>query len=733
MDGLAKIRTVRLRPRTFIPWAVVVALAGFGAEAPPTPAPSAVPGVERVEVRLAQFDVVVRDKSGKMIGGLQPKNFRVVEDGVPLEIVAVDEWRSAPAGASPSPEETPAPPSGESESAEARSERHPDQRSIIIVFDALGSSTALRMSQAKSAAQKFVRTHTGQGDLVAVYQLDLSLRAISGFTSNGEATAKSIERVAWMPASSLQDDISESVLGSSSTGLNPLAQERLTGLSALATNQLDWQRNHVYQSLEGLAQVFEGLPGKRILILASPGFPLTTSGDLRLQMSGFTPKFRSLLRTFSRLGVTAYTLDIGDDLSMGDAGQRIDWRVAAGKMGMDENVLTDLGLERSLGTGSASSRREFLGVLASESGGRMLTSTDLNRDFETIQEESTHFYRVACRVPVGSADRYKRTVLTVDVPGAKVSSRRGHYGDAPPLDRSPSALATTMESTSAYRPLTSRGIALPLPSADPRKIPVSVVIEAVGPIEIKKTSEGAGTLDVEFRLVARAAGEVVARYDRAFTTKVRPEGIPTLQEAWRVEGRLALVPGVYEVQGSLRINDPPQLATWTSTVAVPPPSSAGTLAISGVYLAADGPKASTLLNRPDVPANSDPLALTDGSRVLLPTTTTDFDADQALLLVAWLRGVPLVDGRPRLNVGIHVLDAAGKNVETPTQLLQFAAEATGGYRVLARVTAEGLPSGSYALRLEASPETGDTPPLKRTLPFTLHPRSEPPATASSAP
>jgi VWFA-related protein len=553
-----------------------------------------------VEVRLAQFDVVVRDKAGKIIRGLKPENFRVIEDGAPLEIVAVDEWGQpsaavAPTGATSSPSPS-LPPEGSPPAGAA--ERKPDQRTIIIVFDALGSSTALRMSQAKSAAQKFVRAHTGPSDLVAVYQLDLSLRAISGLTSNGEATAKAIERVAWMPASSLQDDISESVLGYNSTGTNPLAQERLTGLSGLAANQLDWQRNHVYESLNGLAQVFENLPGKRILVLASPGFPLTTAGDLRLQTSGFTPKFQSLLRTLSRLGVTAYTLDIGDDLSMGDATQRIDWRVAAGKMGMDENVLTDLGLERSLGTGSASARREFLGILAHESGGRMLTSTDLSRDFETIQEESTHFYRVACRVPVGNPGRYKRTLLTVDVSGATVSSRRGHYSDALPLDRSARAsLATTTESMAAYRPLSSRGAALALPSADPRKIPVSIVVEAVGPMEIKTSSEGSGALDVEFRLVARADGEVVARYDRAFTTKIRPEGLATLKDAWRVEGRLALVPGIYEVQGSLRVNDPPQLATWSSTIAVPPPPPAAVLAISGAYLAADGPRASTLLNR----------------------------------------------------------------------------------------------------------------------------------------
>lgn len=55
-------------------------------------APPAAPPAERIEVRLAQFDVVVRDKSGAIVTGLGPEAFTVLEDGSPMEIVAVDEW-----------------------------------------------------------------------------------------------------------------------------------------------------------------------------------------------------------------------------------------------------------------------------------------------------------------------------------------------------------------------------------------------------------------------------------------------------------------------------------------------------------------------------------------------------------------------------------------------------------------------------------------------------------------
>ena len=678
--------------------------------------------------------MIVRDKSGRIVSGLKPEDFSVIEDGVALEVVAVDEWGVERAAAT---ETTSAPasplPVPPSPGSTVEAPREPDRRSFIVVFDALGDSTALRMSQAKNAAQKFVRSHVGRNDLVAVYQLDLSLRALSGFSSNAEATAKSIEKIAWMPASSLQDDIAESVLSYSSTGNNPLAKERLTQMSALATSQLDWRRNHVYEQLDHLAEVFQGLPGRRILVLASPGFPMTTTGDVRLQTGGFTLAFQKLVRDLARLGVTAYTLDIGSDLTMGDAGEKIDWRVAAGKMGMDENILTELGLERSLGTASAGARREFLGVLAGETGGRMLTSTDLNRDFETIHEESTRFYRVACRVGVtGSAGRYRRTTIKVNRPDLTVTSRRGRYSDVTPLDRTPGSGRLVAESLNTYRPLSARGVSIPLPSADARKIPVAVVLEALGPIAVPVAKDGTGALDIEFRLVARAAGEVVDRYERTFTANVRPDGVEALQRSLRAEGRLALTPGVYELQGTLRLLEPPQLASWTSVLAVPPQGREGSLSISAAFLVADRAPVAPLVSRPEVPGDADPLNLGAGGRVL-PPTTVDFETGSAMDVVFWLRGVPLVDGKPKLDLAIHVLDAEGKVVEVPSRLALFVPEPTGGYRALARIEARGLPPGSYGVRLEAKTASDNPGALaRRTIPFSIRAREDGSPSASAA-
>jgi VWFA-related protein len=700
-----------------------------------------VPGYEHVEVRLAQIDVVVRDRAGRIVSGLGRPDFTVIEDGVPLEVVAVDEW-----GAEPPPPDTKEAhnPSSAADQAATPAEApaaapavEQDKRSFVIVFDALGDTTALRMSQAKRAALQFVKSHMTARDTGAVYQLDLSLRPLSGITSDRGELEHAIERVAWMPASSMEDQIDESILGDATAAGKDYLKGRLENSSLTAGQQMEWQREHIYQSLTDLASIFQGMPGRRVLVLASPGFPMTTAADQRLQTGGFTLKFRDLIRSLATYGVTVYTLDIGSDNTTGDAGQAIDWRVAVSKLGLEPGILSDLGLDRSLGSGSASSRRQFLGVLAGETGGRMLTATDLNRDFDAIQEESTHFYRIACRVPVtGDVNRYRRTVVEVGRPGAKVTARRGRYSDIVPFDRSPSTgtVMAAVDSLDRYKPLSARGLAIALPTADSKKVPVAVVIEALGPVGIGKDTQGESLIELDFHLVARAAGEVVARYDRTSTVKIKPVGVDFVRRAFRVEGRLDLVPGIYEFQGTVRLADPPQLASWSAQVAVQPPPKGNVPAFVGVTLSSESETDAPVLSRPTFAAGADAF-LVKPDLPFRPAAGPEFETGAPLFVLFWLKGLPAEPGEvPKFDLGVHVEDGEGKSVETPSQLLFFGPEPTGGYRGLLGLDLSHLAVGAYALRLSATPKDASVPAARTSMPLIVAPPStRPPAPQEPAP
>ncbi|HEX4825055.1 MAG TPA: VWA domain-containing protein [Candidatus Polarisedimenticolaceae bacterium] len=689
--------------------------------------------MERVTVKLAQVDVVVRDRDGKFVSGLGPSDFKVLEDGTPLEIVAVDEWGRVSAKTSSPKLAAPATPVAETAVAgEPAPAPEPERRSFMIVFDALGDSTALRMNQAKRAAQEFVRTRFRSGDVGAIYQLDLTTRAMSGITSNTEDLARAIDKVAWMPASSLADQINESVLAYEGIGSHDLAKQRLTQQSAGVAGQLDWTREHVYSSLTDLASVFQGMPGKRTLVLASPGFAMNTTSDQKLMTGGFTPKFQSLIRALANYGVTVYSLDLGSDNTSGDASQAIDWHVAVGKLGMDENVLSDLGLERTLGTNSATSRRQFLGVIAGETGGRMLTDTTLTKAFAAIDDESTHFYRISCRVSVASgSDRYRGFKISVSREHCTVTSRRGRYSDVTPYEQQPAnaTAGNQVDSLKGYRRLDTRGAATPLPAGAADRIPVVVVIEAIGPVELASSPEGISNLDLDIRIVARVADDVVARYERGFTAVLK-KGSDAVKSGFRVEGRLALPPGIYDLQGTVRLATPPQIATWTASVTVPPQPKTPSPALTGPMMILENDAAVPLLSQPAETAAPDPLAVKPGAR-FLPATASDFVVGQPVLAMFWMRGFTSPEN-PSAEFAVTFLDAGGGPVTAPSTLVYYGPSSNGELSAIVRLESAALTPGTYFVQISAKAPGAQAPVTRRTAPLIFRSRGTPQAAATSS-
>ena len=723
------------RARLSVLISIAIATRGSLATDPPPIRPGTAP-IEHVTVKLAQVDVVVRDRSGKFVSGLGPADFKVLEDGTPLEVVAVDEWGRetlvAPptrvvAQPPPSPEPSPIAPS-----ITPAPPAEPERRSFVIVFDALGESTALRMNQAKRAASEFVRDRFRPGDVGAVYQLDLTTRAMSGVTSDRGELMRAVEKVAWMPASSLADQVNESVLAYEGMGNHDVAVQRLKEQSAGVAGQLDWQREHVYSSLTDLASIFQGMPGKRTLVLASPGFPMNTTSDQRLQTGGFTPKFQQLVKTMATYGVTVYSIDLGSDLTMGDASQAIDWRVAVGKLGMDENILSDLGLERTLGTNSASSRRQFLGVVAAETGGRMLTDTNIARSFTTIDEESSHFYRISCRVSVTSGvERYRGFKISVSRDGATVTARRGRYSDVTPFERAATGApetAKSVDSLEGYRRLGARGTAVPLPAGGAERIPIAVVLEAIGPVELGVKPEGAASLDLDIRIVARVADDVVGRYERGFTAVLK-KGPGAVRNGFRVEGRLALPPGIYELQGTIRLATPPQLATWTGSLAVPPQSKGTSPVLAGPMMILEDDAAVPLLSQPD-PVPGDPLSVKAGSR-FLPSTATEFTLGESILAMFWMGGFTSPDA-PTAEFSVNFIGSAGTPVEAPSTLVYYGPSSGGLLSALVRLDTSKLQPGTYFVQVSAKPPGATTPVTRRTVPFIFRPRDAAPSAATSS-
>lgn len=665
---------------------------------------------DSVTIRLAQFDVVVRDREGKLVSDLRPDDFEVTEDGRPLDVAAVDAVgfdRRLAAARLPVPTE-PAGPRAAEAAEPPPSTREP--RSFVLLFDLMNGTTALRFTQAKRAAAAFVRERLAPGDVAVVYSLDLALRAQSGFTNDPDELARAIERIPFMPLSTFADEMAESVLAYRSRASYQSMDERLQSRAVLESERLDWSREHFYRSLADLDGIFNALPGKRVLVVASAGFPMTAVGAVQRERGGFTLQFRELIRTLAKAGVTAYTLDIGDDLAFSDPGKSIDWRIAVGKLGMDENVLSDLGLDAGLGASSTAQRRQVLGVLAAESGGRMLTHGDLARSFRTIDEESTNFYRVSCRVAEREGDAtYRRIVVRVRREGTSVVARRGRYGDVVPDLRSEAQKAAGRpDRLDRYAPVSVRATAAALaPEADGR-FPVAIVAEVLGPLGLRRDTGGSATLDVDFFAVARAGGEVVARYEKRFVVRVKPEGTEPLSRGFRLEGRLALPAGLYDVQTTVRVDDPPQFGSWSGPVPVHPLPSAPGPRVAAAWLATDGAEEAPLLLRVDAVAGvADPLVLGPGARVL-PAAGRPFRRGERILALVWLEGLQVAGGGAPPTLSFDVRLKAGDGTTRPASagVVAFEPVAASRWRAAIGIDTTGLTPGAWRVEIDASQPAG---------------------------
>ena len=180
---------------------------------------------------------------------------------------------------------------------------------------------------------------------------------------------------------------------------------------------------------------------------------------------------------------------------------------------------------------------------------------------------------------------------------------------------------------------------------------------------------------------------------------MQPQGVAAVEKARGLEAALALPPGPYEIQANVRMDRPPQFASWTDTVVVPPRTEEPGLRFEEVVLAPP-PDAAPLLVQ--VREEKDPFSLGPQLR-LLPATAPSYTAPGALNAMFWIRGLTTPEGAaPKLQLVVEVADGAGKTRALPAKLAMFQPDGRGGHRGLVEIDLTGLEPGGSALSLRAA-------------------------------
>ena len=184
--------------RPFVLSGVVLAL-GAGASSArraDEPPPAVDPGlVERVTVRLVQFNFLAIDDDGRPVPDLRPDEVELRVDGERRDLAFLQPYDSPSATPSAAIDSGgAATPAGADSKERTPSDGADTGRWIVLVFDHANASIRTR-TRSHEAAREYVATRVRAKDRIAVAQFDSRLRIVQNFTGNVARLQAAIDEV----------------------------------------------------------------------------------------------------------------------------------------------------------------------------------------------------------------------------------------------------------------------------------------------------------------------------------------------------------------------------------------------------------------------------------------------------------------------------------------------------------------------------------------------------------
>ncbi len=315
--------------------------------------------------RQLTLDVVVTDKPGKPVGGLQQQDFKLLDNKQPQKILSFDAIQGSVA--------TPDPPV-----------------EVVLLVDEVNTRFT-NVSFERSQIEKFLKRDGGKlsrpVSLAVLSDAGMAMGHVT--TQDGNALAAELEK---NQAGLRSITRSEGVYGS---------DDRL-GLSLNA--------------LEQLANFESPKPGRKLVIWISPGWPLLTGPNIELSDKDQQKLFNSIVSLSDLMRQARITLYSVDPLGTNDAGG---YRTT-----YYEEFVKGVKKARQVQLGDLA-----LQVLATQSGGRVLNSdNDITSEIATCIADANDFYVLTFDGLAGDGpNEYHALEIKLDKPGLKALTRTGYY------------------------------------------------------------------------------------------------------------------------------------------------------------------------------------------------------------------------------------------------------------------------------------------------------------------
>jgi VWFA-related protein len=228
--------------------------------------PMATAPVIRTESRVVLVDAVVTDKKGNYVHDLSQKDFKVYEDNKEQAVTSFS--------------------FGNDPSGPVNAQKH-----YMILFFDNSSMAPPDQIQARAAAGKFIAEAAGPDRLMAVVDFGGSLMVRQNFTTNANLLTAAVSGVKH----------AEIETNGQSAALSNPVMVASSSLSSISNAEADYGARTMLLSIRSLAKNLRAVPGRKMLILFSAGFPLTTE-----RMSELT----ATIDACNKANVSIYSLDV---------------------------------------------------------------------------------------------------------------------------------------------------------------------------------------------------------------------------------------------------------------------------------------------------------------------------------------------------------------------------------------------------------------------------------------
>lgn len=220
------------------------------APAPPTAANAPITGpVIKTESKLVLVDAVVTDKKGNYVHDLKQSDFKVFEDNKEQPVSTFS--------------------FGADTAIQAKGQKH-----YLILFFDNASMQAPDQIQARGAASKFIEASGDTDTMMAVVDFGGSLKIVQNFTSDAGLLRAAVSGI---KPSSIDSNASPTspVTVASSTLASP-------SFSSISSAEADFGARTMLLAVRSLAKNLRAMPGRKMMVLFSAGFPLTQENESEL-------------------------------------------------------------------------------------------------------------------------------------------------------------------------------------------------------------------------------------------------------------------------------------------------------------------------------------------------------------------------------------------------------------------------------------------------------------------